>query len=364
MDDDELAKKPQNTETPVFRSTDISGSKAAQKPNYFVRLRRGSVFDKLSQKIDQKKTAEEIEARKKAEQDALKKAEQERLKAQSPDRFRNKELEVKVPTILHDNFATPKASTEPQKSPKPAAINGPKPIKPPKVETAPSQPVKPIPAAPAPATPKPAPQPPVQPPKPAPQPTPAPVISQQTKQRERKKSPNTSQKFLYILAACLVFLIAAGLIIWKLIPETVLVTKPVRIPAPITEKTLLDEVTEKRLVILKTFKKDGDEAGLKAYSDYLGSTTDTRTLALIHAWRALDLYNLHRGQYKDQIFADIQAAESLTPTKSTATLLYFFEREFGDAAKAAEYLKLAKSRPDTKDDDIKPLVETLDKKEE
>ncbi len=311
MNDDGQVQ-PNSSPDPVFHSSEIGSSKAGQKTNYFVNLRRSSAFDRLSQKIDQKRNIEEFEAKKRAEEEAARRAEQEKLN-QSEDRFRNHELEVKVPAFVKMGATTPQPT--PPQPPRPAQQIVDKPIQ-------------------------------------------APVIKNKPPRKPLSKS------IIYLVAAIAVFAIALILVIWKLIPEKVIVTKQTQVAAPVTETTLLDEVTKKRLEILDLITTDGIESGLKAYDEYINSTTDAKELALIHAWRTLDLYRLYRSEYKDTILSDAYEAEILHPTKGTALLIYWFEREFGDQEKAETYHTTASSRPETEDDDVRSLVEELDEESE
>ena len=288
-----------NSQKAVFSSDNIDSSKARTKTNYFVNLRRGSAIDKLSQKIDQKKFYDEVEAKKRAEAEAAQKEKDKEAAALSADRFTKKESEIKVPT-----FVKMQGGAAPAPAPKPVA---PRPI----VE----QPSRPQPIAPI---------------------QPQPI-----------KNPKNSKKIIYIVCAAITFVAAAAFIIWSFIPQEITVSKRTPVAKPSTEKTLLDEITEKRLEIMEIIESNGVEAGLNAYADYISTVTDSKTLALVRSWRALDLYRLYRGQYASTILEDVYAAEELNPTKGTATLIYSFEHEFGDPEKSKTYYDLATTRKET-----------------
>lgn len=304
---------------PVFNSSDIAKSKAATKTNYFVNLKRSTAFDRLSEKLDQKMTAMEVEAKKRAEAEALAKANKSEYK-NPDDRFVKKETNIYVPSFVKEHLT-----------------NG---IAEPNSDARPTEPQKVAVATPAPTiTPLTS---------PISEPNPTTAVAPSPQPSNPKKPKDT--RILYGILAGIISVIAIAIIVWQLIPQDIIVQKKTSVATPVEETTLLDEVTEQRLAILGTFESEGADAGITEYNKYISKITDSETLALVYSWESLDLYRLYRGEYLDLIKQCIAKAEELKPTYGTASLLYFSEHEFGDETRALEYRALVMERQASIDD--------------
>ena len=307
------ADTPQSTPAvPVFNSSDIDKSKAGSKNDYFVNLKRSNAFDRLAQKIDQKKTTMELEAKRRAEAEAAAKANKPDF-ANPDDRFIKKETSVVVPEFVKGRLTN--GIAEPGAAPRPTT--------------------RPVASASTPAS--------------------SAVSAQPATQSQSTATSVTYKKTkdnrtLYGILAGLTALLAAAFIIWQLLPREVIVKKQTSVAAPIEEKTLLDEITERRLKILPIFESEGAEAGIAEYGKYVSEVTESKTLSLIYAWESLDLYRLYRGEYIDIIKQCIAKAEELDPSEGTATLLYLSEHEFGNDERASEYRALVMERQVSEDE--------------
>ena len=282
-----------SSKEPMFKSSDIESTKARTKTDYFVNLKRSNLFDKLSEKMDRQAYLNETEAKKRAEAEAAAREAKKKEQDASVDRFTKRETEVKVPTFVKmSNGRAP----EPKETPvEKENFNRPAPVVP--------------------------------------------------KIKSVKPATAKDKKIRYGVIAGVIFVLATAFTLWCFLAKrTITVTKETQIPDPIEEITLLDEVTTRRAEILELFTDEETEAGLAAYNEYLNETTDSETLSLIHSWRALDLYRLYRERFSDLILADVHEAEELKPTYATATLIYFFENEFGNADVAENYHLLASER--------------------
>lgn len=303
---------PLDSSKAVFSSANIDSSKARTKTNYFVNLRRGSALEKLSEKFDRQQYQMEVEAKKRAEAEAAARAERQKQADAAVDRFTKKETEIKVPTLvkMKGGVVEPEAAPQPKAEP----ITRPLPPAPPKIKSA-------------------------------------------------KFASAKQKKITYGIAAGAVFAIAAVAIIWLLNPPEETFKTKTEVPDPSTEVTILDEITDRRADILEIFEAEGAEAGYNAYTDYIESipATEIKKLSLVYSWRAMDMYSLYREEHANLILSDVSEAETLYPTKGTATLIYLFENEFGDKEKAETYKALAETREESADDIVTKELEKSSK---
>ena len=103
--------------------------------------------------------------------------------------------------------------------------------------------------------------------------------------------------------------------------------------------------TERRTLIDETFEEFGAHAGITKFQEFIDATSDNSQKALIHLERANALFGRFNDVFATQILSDVHAAESLSPTFTTASMVYTYERLLGnDDTIVQEFLQIMEER--------------------